>query len=429
MKINNVKIGVVGLGYVGIPLAMMFDSKYEVIGFDLDSNKIDMYKNGIDVTREVGDEKIRRSEIKFTDNEKELSICDVLIVAVPTPVDDNKNPDLQPVIGASQTIGRNMKKGAIVIYESTVYPGLTEEICKPVLEENSNMKCGEEFKIAYSPERVNPGDKIHRVENITKIVSGMDDETLEKVAKLYESVLENGVYRASSIKVAEAAKVIENSQRDVNIAFANEVAIMCNKLGIDTNDVLDAASSKWNFLNFRPGLVGGHCIGVDPYYLIKKSEELGYKPRILTSARDVNESISGFIVQNIIDKLISKGIKPEEAKVQILGVTFKENVNDTRNSKVIDIIKQLKEAKVQGFARDCYVSKEEIEKHYNIEIDENKDNELVDILVVAVAHDEYRKLSATQLNEMLNSTKILFDIKNIYKPEILEKEGIEYWRL
>lgn len=429
MKINNVKIGVVGLGYVGIPLAMMFDSKYEVIGFDLDSNKIDMYKNGIDVTREVGDEKIRRSEIKFTDNEKELSICDVLIVAVPTPVDDNKNPDLQPVIGASQTIGRNMKKGAIVIYESTVYPGLTEEICKPVLEENSNMKCGEEFKIAYSPERVNPGDKIHRVENITKIVSGMDDETLEKVAKLYESVLENGVYRASSIKVAEAAKVIENSQRDVNIAFANEVAIMCNKLGIDTNDVLDAASSKWNFLNFRPGLVGGHCIGVDPYYLIKKSEELGYKPRILTSARDVNESISGFIVQNIIDKLISKGIKPEEAKVQILGVTFKENVNDTRNSKVIDIIKQLKEAKVQVFARDCYVSKEEIEKHYNIEIDENKDNELVDILVVAVAHDEYRKLSATQLNEMLNSTKILFDIKNIYKPEILEKEGIEYWRL
>lgn len=322
-----------------------------------------------------------------------------------------------------------MKKGAIVIYESTVYPGLTEEICMPILEENSGMKCGKEFKIAYSPERVNPGDKTHRIENITKIVSGMDKETLEEVAKLYESVLENGVYRASSIKVAEAAKVIENSQRDVNIAFANEVAIICNKLGIDTNDVLDAACSKWNFLNFRPGLVGGHCIGVDPYYLIKKSEEIGYEPRILTMARSVNESISDFIVENIISKLSEKNIKVTDAKVQILGVTFKENVNDTRNSKVIDIIKKLQEIGVKVFVKDEYVAKEEIERQYNLKVDENTENEKVDVLVVAVAHDQYKNLEYSKINEMLNPSKILFDIKNIFDAQKMKEMGIEYWRL
>lgn len=429
MDKENIKIGIVGLGYVGIPLAVTFDKKYEVIGFDTNSEKIEKYKNGTDVTREVGDERIKNSNIKFTYKEEELSVCDRIIVAVPTPVDEQRNPDLEPVIGASKIVGRNMKKGAIVIYESTVYPGLTEEICMPILEENSGMKCGKEFKIAYSPERVNPGDKTHRIENITKIVSGMDKETLEEVAKLYESVLENGVYKASSIKVAEAAKVIENSQRDVNIAFANEVAIICNKLGIDTNDVLDAACSKWNFLNFRPGLVGGHCIGVDPYYLIKKSEEIGYEPKMLTTARNVNESISDFIVENIIAKLSEKNIKVTDAKVQILGVTFKENVNDTRNSKVIDIIKKLQEIGVKVFVKDEYVTKEEIERQYNLKVDENTENEKVDVLVVAVAHDQYKNLDYSKMNEMLNSSKILFDIKNIFDAQKMKEMGIEYWRL
>lgn len=426
---NNIKIGVVGLGYVGMPLAVTFDKKYEVVGFDLDSQKIEMYNEGIDVTQEIGNEKIKKSKIKFTNQEEELQKCNRIIVAVPTPVDEKRNPDLTPVIGASKIVGKNMKKGAIIIYESTVYPGLTEEICMPILEKESGMKCGEDFKIAYSPERVNPGDKIHRVENITKIVSGMDKETLEEVAQLYESVLENGVYKASSIKVAEAAKVIENSQRDVNIAFANEVAIICNQLGIDTNDVLDAACSKWNFLNFRPGLVGGHCIGVDPYYLIKKSEETGYEPQILTAARKVNESISDFIVENIIKKLLEKKIKITEAKVQILGITFKENVNDTRNSKVIDIIQKLEQKGIKVFVKDEYVSKEEIEKHYNLKINENKENEKVDVVIVAVAHEQYKKLDASKINEMLTESKILFDIKNIFDAEKMKEMGIEYWRL
>ncbi len=426
---NSIKIGIVGLGYVGIPLAVMFDKKYQVIGFDSNSDKIEKYKNGIDVTKEVGDEKIKNSKIQFTSDEKMLQECKFIIVAVPTPVDENKNPDLTPVEEASKTIGKNIKKDAIVIYESTVYPGLTEEICMPILEKYSKLKCGKDFKIAYSPERVNPGDKVHKVENITKIVSGMDEETLENVAKLYESVLENGVYKASSIKVAEAAKVIENSQRDVNIAFANEVAIICNKLGIDANDVLDAASSKWNFLNFRPGLVGGHCIGVDPYYLIKKSEESGYIPKLLTNARKVNESISDFIVDNIVKKLSSKNIKISDAKIQILGVTFKENVNDTRNSKVFDIIRKLEEKGAKVYVKDEYVSKQEIEEQTNLKINENVNNEKVDVLVVAVAHDKYKNLKYNQINEMLNSSKILFDIKNIFNKKEMEDMKIDYFRL
>ena len=426
---EEIRVGVVGLGYVGIPLAVAFDKKYPTIGFDTNNEKIELYKKGIDVTNEVGNDKIKNSKIEFTNNPEELSKCNRIIVAVPTPVDENKEPDLKPVIGASEIVGKYLSKGAIVIYESTVYPGLTEEICMPILEENSKLKCGQDFKIAYSPERVNPGDKVHRFENIKKIVSGMDEETLEKVSQLYDSVLQNGVFKAKSIKVAEAAKVIENSQRDVNIAFANEIAIMCNKLGIDTNDVLDAACTKWNFLNFRPGLVGGHCIGVDPYYLITKVEKLGYKSVLLSSSRKVNESISEFIVDNIVQKLNNKGVQPKDAKVQILGITFKENVNDIRNSKVIDIIKELEKRNIKVYVKDPNSDMNMVEKEYKIHIDENKNNEKVDVLVVAVAHDQYKNMSNEEILDYLNENKIVFDIKNILNKEELIEHGIDYWRL
>ena len=426
---EKIRVGVVGLGYVGIPLAVAFDKKYPTIGFDTNSEKIVLYKKGIDVTNEVGNDKIKNSKIEFTNNPEELSKCNRIIVAVPTPVDENKEPDLKPVIGASEIVGKYLSKGAIVIYESTVYPGLTEEICMPILEENSKLKCGKDFKIAYSPERVNPGDKVHRFENIKKIVSGMDEETLEKVSQLYDSVLQNGVFKAKSIKVAEAAKVIENSQRDVNIAFANEIAIMCNKLGIDTNDVLDAACTKWNFLNFRPGLVGGHCIGVDPYYLITKVEKLGYKSVLLSSSRKVNESISEFIVDSIVQKLNNKGVQPKDAKVQILGITFKENVNDIRNSKVIDIIKELEKKNIKVYVKDPNSDMHVVEEEYKIHIDENTNNEKVDVLVVAVAHDQYKNMSNEEILDYLNENKIVFDIKNILNKEELTKLGVDYWRL
>lgn len=422
-------IGIVGLGYVGIPLAVSFSKKYKVIGFDYNKNKIERYKNGIDVTNEVGDDEIKASSIDFTSDESKLKECDRIIVAVPTPVDENYNPDLYPLQSASEIVGKNLKKDTIVIYESTVYPGLTEEVCMPILEKESNMICGRDFKIAYSPERVNPGDKVHRFENIKKIVSGMDDETLEEVAKLYSSVLKNGVFKAASIKVAEAAKVIENSQRDVNIAFANEIAMMCDTLKIDTNDVLDAACTKWNFLNFRPGLVGGHCIGVDPYYLIQKTKDLGYNSKLLSSARSVNESISNFIVDKLISKLSSKNIDKNKAIVKVLGVTFKENVKDTRNSKVIDIIKGLQRNNIKVIAQDPNVSIKEIEKEYNITLEKDNHNQKVDAVIIAVADNEYKELTKEDLLSMLNETKIVFDIKNILNKEELEKVGIDYWRL
>ena len=422
-------IGIVGLGYVGIPLAVSFSKKYKVIGFDYNKNKIEQYKNGIDVTNEVGDDEIKASSIDFTSDESKLKECDRIIVAVPTPVDENYNPDLYPLQSASEIVGKNLKKDTIVIYESTVYPGLTEEVCMPILEKESNMICGRDFKIAYSPERVNPGDKVHRFENIKKIVSGMDEETLEEVAKLYSSVLKNGVFKAASIKVAEAAKVIENSQRDVNIAFANEIAMMCDTLKIDTNDVLDAACTKWNFLNFRPGLVGGHCIGVDPYYLIQKTKDLGYNSKLLSSARSVNESISNFIVDKLISKLSSKNIDKNKAIVKVLGVTFKENVKDTRNSKVIDIIKGLQRNNIKVIAQEPNVSIKEIEKEYNITLEKDNHNQKVDAVIIAVADNEYKELTKEDLLSMLNETKIVFDIKNILNKEELEKVGIDYWRL
>lgn len=435
MKVNEIKegkitIGVVGLGYVGLPLAVSFAKKYKVIGFDINLSKIEKYKRGKDVTGEIGNEELKKSNMKFTNDEKEISKADFIIVAVPTPIDSHKKPDLTPVIGSSEIVGRNLKKGAIVIYESTVYPGLTEEICMPILEKESGMKCGENFKIAYSPERINPGDKVHRFETITKIVSGMDNETLDLVATLYESVLKNGVYKASSIKVAEAAKVIENSQRDINIAFVNELAVIFNKIGIDTNEVLDAAGSKWNFLNFRPGLVGGHCIGVDPFYLTYKSEEMGHLSELILASRRVNDGMGKFIADNVVKQLIESGKVVKNARVQILGLTFKENVPDLRNSKVMDIIKELEEFGIQVYAKDPYADIDEIKREYGIDIDTNENDEKVDAIIFAVSHNEYTNLTIDEIKNMLKEdSNLVFDIKQIINKEEAKTKGLNLWRL
>lgn len=427
---RNIIIGVVGLGYVGLPLAVSFAKKYNVIGFDINKSKIEKYMNGMDVTGEIGNEELKQTNISFTNNEKELNKADFIIVAVPTPIDNHKKPDLTPVIGSSEIVGRNLKKGAVVIYESTVYPGLTKEICMPILEEQSKMKCGTDFKIAYSPERINPGDKVHRFETITKIVSGMDEETLELVATLYESVLKNGIYKASSIKVAEAAKVIENSQRDINIAFVNELAVIFNKIGIDTNEVLDAAGSKWNFLNFRPGLVGGHCIGVDPFYLTYKSEEMGHLSELILASRRVNDEMGKFIAENVVKGIIKAGKVVKNSKVLILGLTFKENVPDLRNSKVMDIIKALEEYQIKVYARDPYADLDEIKREYGIEIDTNKEEEKVDAIILTVSHNEYKNLQISDLKNLLRKdSNLIFDIKQIIDKKEAENQGIQLWRL
>ncbi len=423
-------ICVVGLGYVGLPLAVSFAKKFNVIGFDINKSKIEKYLEGIDITNEVGNEKLKESTMKFTTNEEDIKKGDFVIIAVPTPIDSHKNPDLNPVTSSSEIVGANLKKGAIIIYESTVYPGLTEEVCVPILEEKSGLKCGIDFKVAYSPERINPGDKEHKFETIRKIVSGMDKETLDKVATLYETVLKNGVYKASSIKVAEAAKVIENSQRDINIAFVNELAVIFNKIGIDTNEVLDAASSKWNFLNFRPGLVGGHCIGVDPFYLTYKSEEMGHLSELILASRRVNDGMAKFIAENIIKKLIFSGKKVKDAKILILGLTFKENVPDLRNSKVFDIIKELTSYGMKVYAKDPYASLEEIKREYGIDIDTNENNDRVDAILFAVAHNEYKKITPEQIKKILKEdSNLVFDIKQILDRNEMKNSNLDLWRL
>ena len=427
---RKVTIGVVGLGYVGLPLAVSFAKKFEVIGFDINKVKISKYMEGIDVTNEVGNEELSKTTIKFTSDESKIKKADFVIVAVPTPIDSHNKPDLTPVVGSSEIVGRNLKEGAIVIYESTVYPGLTEEICVPILEEKSRKKCGQYFKVAYSPERINPGDKEHRFETITKIVSGMDEETLNAVAALYGSVLKNGVYKASSIKVAEAAKVIENSQRDINIAFVNELAVIFDKIGIDTNEVLDAAGSKWNFLNFRPGLVGGHCIGVDPFYLTYKSEAMGHLSELILASRRVNDGMAKFIAESVVKGLIKSGKVVKGAKVLILGLTFKENVPDLRNSKVMDIIKELEEYGIKVFGKDPYADLAEIKREYDIDIDINKNNEKVDAIIFAVAHNEYTALTIQEIKKVLkDDSNLVFDIKRILNKKETEKNGLKLWRL
>lgn len=424
------KISLVGLGYVGMPIAVAFSKKADVIGFDLNKEKIKLYLEGIDPTKEVGDEAIKQCTVMFTADEKELQQAKFHIVAVPTPVKKDHTPDLSPVEGASRILGRNLSKGSIVVYESTVYPGVTEEICVPILEKESGLVCGEDFKIGYSPERINPGDKVHRLETITKIVSGMDTETLDEVANIYRLVVEAGVYEAGSIKVAEAAKVIENSQRDINIAFMNELSIIFNKMGIDTQAVLKAAGTKWNFLNFQPGLVGGHCIGVDPYYLTYKAEQLGYHSQIILSGRRINDDMGKYIAENLVKSLIKQDKNVKNAKVAILGFTFKENCPDTRNTKVIDIVNELKEYGIEPFVIDPQADAAEADSLYGIQFEKMENLQNLDAVILAVAHNEFEKLSLDKLNSLYaNEKRILLDIKGILDRKKFEEAGYIYWRL
>ncbi|MBQ6888388.1 MAG: nucleotide sugar dehydrogenase [Lachnospiraceae bacterium] len=426
------KISLVGLGYVGMPIAVAFARKVKVIGFDLNAAKIDLYKNGIDPTKEVGDEVIKSTTVEFTADASKLKEAKFHIVAVPTPVNDDHTPDLTPVEGASRILGQNLTKGSIIVFESTVYPGVTEDICVPILEKESGLKCGVDFKIGYSPERINPGDKVHRLETITKIVSGMDEETLDEVAKVYELVVEAGVHRAESIKVAEAAKVIENSQRDINIAFMNELSIIFNKMGIDTQSVLKAAGTKWNFLNFYPGLVGGHCIGVDPYYLTYKAEQLGYHSQIILSGRRINDDMGKYVAESLVKNLIKADIPVKEAKVAILGFTFKENCPDTRNTKIIDIVNELKEYGIEPMISDETADADEAEHLYGVRFTDTADMKDVDAVVLAVAHDEFKKLSKADLDKFFkagNSKKVLVDIKGLLNRKEFETDDYLYWRL
>ena len=427
------KLALVGLGYVGMPIAVAFSKKVKVIGFDLNSKKIALYKSGIDPTNEVGNEAISACAVDFTDDPKRLQEAKFIIVAVPTPVNDDHTPDLTPVEGASRIIGRNLQKGSIVVYESTVYPGVTEDICVPILEQESGLRCGVDFKVGYSPERINPGDKVHRLETITKIVSGMDEETLEEVAKVYELVVEAGVHRAESIKVAEAAKVIENSQRDINIAFMNELSIIFNKMGIDTQSVLKAAGTKWNFLKFFPGLVGGHCIGVDPYYLTYKAEQLGYHSQIILSGRRINDDMGKYVAESVVKNLIRADVTIKQAKVAILGFTFKENCPDTRNTKIIDIYNELKEYGITAQIADPTADADEARHLYGVEFVDMQDIRDCDAVILAVAHDAFRDLTQKDFEKLFkagdNSTKVLADIKGLLCRKEYEKAGYKYWRL
>ncbi|MBF0999757.1 MAG: nucleotide sugar dehydrogenase [Lachnospiraceae bacterium] len=426
------QLSLVGLGYVGMPIAVAYAKKIKVVGFDSNEAKIDLYRKGIDPTKEVGDEAIRDTKVQFTANPEELSKCKFHIVAVPTPVHPDHTPDLSPVEGASHTLGKYLTKGSIVVYESTVYPGVTEDICKPILEQESGLKCGVDFKIGYSPERINPGDKVHRLETITKIVSGMDEETLDEVAKVYSLVALAGVYRAQSIKVAEAAKVIENSQRDINIAFMNELSMIFHKMGIDTKSVLEAAGTKWNFLKFFPGLVGGHCIGVDPYYLTYQAERMGYHSQIILSGRRINDDMGAYIANCLVKNLIATDIPVKEAKVAILGFTFKENCPDTRNTKVIDIYHELQEYGITPLVVDPQADAEEANRLYGITFRQLSDIKEMDAVIVAVSHQEFLSWKKEDLDAFFaknGKTKVLMDLKGMYQMQDYPSPEYSYWRL
>ena len=419
------KLSLVGLGYVGMPIAVAFARRIKVIGFDLNEKKIGLYKNGIDPTNEVGNEVIKNTKVEFTADAAKLREAKFHIVAVPTPVNDDHTPDLTPVEGASRILGQNLTRGSVVVFESTVYPGVTEDICVPILEKESGLKCGVDFKIGYSPERINPGDKVHRLETIVKIVSGMDEETLDTVAKVYELVVEAGVYRAGSIKVAEAAKVIENSQRDINIAFMNELSIIFDRMGVNTFDVLKAAGTKWNFLPFSPGWVGGHCIGVDPYYLVHKAKELQYHTKMINSGRYVNDSKGRYIGKKVVKKIISQGKNILGAHVLVMGITFKENVSDIRNSKVADIINEFKDFGAEVDVMDPFASPSEVLQEYGIRLVE-KPGKKYDAVVVAVAHIAYLKLDESYFLSITNEHAVLADVKGVYRGNIHQ---MIYWSL
>ena len=431
LQTKEEKISVIGLGYVGLPLAVEFAKKYDVIGYDINEEKLEQYRNGVDVTDEVGDEAVKQTTMKFTSNEEDIKQCKFHVVAVPTPINLDKTPNLKPVTSASETVGRNLTKGSIVVYESTVYPGTTEEICIPILEEVSGLKCGVDFKVGYSPERINPGDKVNTLTKITKVVSGCDEEALKEISAVYDSIIEAGVFEAESIKVAEAAKVIENSQRDINIAVMNELSIVFNMMDIDTKAVLEAASTKWNFLNFTPGLVGGHCIGVDPYYFTYKAEQLGYHSQIISSGRKINDDMGKYVGSNVIKQMIKAKIDVDGARVAVLGLTFKENVADVRNTKVIDVIQELREYGIDPIVFDPHAEPNEVEEEFNISLVDFEEVKDVDAIVFAVPHRLLtEKLDLDELSKLYRSDKkVLIDIKSIFDRKDAEAKGFQYWSL
>ena len=428
---GNLVIALVGLGYVGMPIAVEFSKKVPVIGYDLNDEKINLYKSGIDPTHEVGNDAVAACSVEFTSNPERLREANFHIVAVPTPVNQDKTPDLAPVIGASHTVGKYLTKNSVVVYESTVYPGVTEDVCVPILEEESGLKCGVDFKVGYSPERINPGDKVHTLTNIRKIVSGCDEEALAQIKAVYDLIIEAGTYPVSSIKTAEAIKVVENSQRDINIAFMNELAMVFDRMGIDTNEVVDGMNTKWNALGFRPGLVGGHCIGVDPYYFTYEAEKLGYHSQIVLSGRKVNDGMGEFVADHVIKLLVLAGKAPAKSKVVILGLTFKENCPDCRNSKVGDVISRLREYGIEPMVVDPWASERDAEIGYGVKLRGLDEAKEADCVVLAVAHDEFRMLGAEGVAEMLadDDKGIVIDVKGVFGRGEFAAAGVECWRL
>ena len=441
MEFNNIyeglisgreKLALVGLGYVGMPIAVEFAKHIPVIGFDINEKRVNEYKNGIDATNEVG-EAIKDTTVDFTADPARLKEARFIVVAVPTPVNADNTPDLRPVEGASRTVGQNLAPGTIVVFESTVYPGVTEDICVPIIEKESGLKCGVDWKIGYSPERINPGDRVHTLTSIRKVVSGMDEESARQIKKVYDIVIKAGTFPVSNIKTAEAVKVVENSQRDINIAFMNEIAIICDKLKIDTDEVLAGMNTKWNALGFKPGLVGGHCIGVDPYYLTNVEEKLGYHSQIILNGRQVNDSMGAFVADAAIKQMIEAGMAPKKATVVIMGLTFKENCPDTRNSKVVDIINRLKEYEIQPVVTDHWADADVARHEYGVELTPWSEVPKADCIIVAVGHKEYRNLSVMQLKALFKDVpdeeKVLIDVKSLYRMDELKASGMRFWRL
>lgn len=422
---KEAKISVIGLGYVGLPIALEFAKQVPVIGFDIKEDRVEMMKNNIDPSKELSSSDFDNTDIIFTANPDDLKQAQFHIVAVPTPINEHRQPDLTPLLSACRTVGKVLKKGDYVVFESTVYPGCTEEDCVPILEKESGLAYIKDFKVGFSPERINPGDKVHTLTSIKKVTSGCDAESAQEISKVYEMVIKAGVYQASSIKVAEAAKIIENTQRDVNIALMNELSIIFNKLNINTYEVLEAAGTKWNFLNFYPGLVGGHCIGVDPYYLVHKAKQLGYHPQIINSGRFVNDSMGGYVAKQTVKRLLAKDKHLTESKVLVMGITFKENVSDIRNSKVVDVIRELQSYRVNVDVIDPYASKEQVKEEYNIELSVDVSDDY-DAVIVAVIHEEYSKLKEDYFKTVLKDDGVFVDLKGIFKNKI---KGFTYWSL
>ena len=433
LKNREEKLAVIGLGYVGMPIAVAFSKKVDTIGFDINREKIQIYKQGIDPTKEVGDEAIRTCAVDFTCDEARLKEAKFHIVSVPTPISSDNTPDLTSILAVSKVIGRNLLKDSIVVFESTVYPGVTEDVCVPILEKESGLRCGLDFKVGYSPERINPGDKIHRLETIIKIVSGMDQESLEEIAKIYELVVDAGIHRVSSIKVAEATKVVENAQRDVNIAFMNELAMVFDKMGVDTHEVVQAMNTKWNALGFYPGLVGGHCIGVDPHYFIYEAEKLGHHSQLISAGRRINENMSEFVSDAVIRQLVLANKTVKQARVAILGLTFKENCPDIRNSKVVDIINHLRGYGIEPLVVDTEASPEEAKREFELDLVSLEELQDVDCVVLAVAHDAFKEISIEKLDALFgdypNREKVIIDVKSTLSRYMLEQQGYRYWRL